>query len=79
MQTAVGKWGNSLAIRLPRNIVGELQLHEGMPVELRAEDGRLVVKPARPRYRLAELLAQHNPGNRHDEVDWGAAEAGEAW
>jgi antitoxin MazE len=79
MQTAVAKWGNSLAIRLPRNIVAELRLHEGTPVELRAEAGRLVVKPARPRYRLADLLAQSNPGNLHDEADWGAPEGDESW
>jgi antitoxin MazE len=79
VQTAVAKWGNSLAIRLPRNIVAELQLHEGTPVELRAEDGRLVVKPARPRYRLADLLAQANAGNLHDEVDWGVPQGEENW
>jgi antitoxin MazE len=79
VQTAVAKWGNSLAIRLPRNIVSELRLHQGTPVELRAEAGRLVVRPARPRYRLAELLAQANPGDHHDAVDWGVPQGEEAW
>jgi antitoxin MazE len=79
MPTAVAKWGNSLAIRLPRDIVAELQLYEGTPVELRAEAGRLVVRPARPRYRLADLLVEANAGNRHEEVDWGAPQGEENW
>ncbi|HTT81363.1 MAG TPA: AbrB/MazE/SpoVT family DNA-binding domain-containing protein [Stellaceae bacterium] len=79
MQGAVGKWGNSLAIRLPRSLAAALDLHEGTAVELRAEAGALVVRSARPRYRLADLLAGVNAGTLHDEVDWGPPQGEEAW
>lgn len=79
MQTAIGKWGNSLALRLPRSVVAELRLHEGTSVELHTEAGALVIRPARPKYRLDELLAQINPTNLHGEVDWGQPQGEEAW
>jgi len=79
MKTAIGKWGNSLAIRLPRSIASELELREGTPVELRTEGGVLVIREARPRYRLTDLLAQTNSGNLHGEVDWGLPQGEEEW
>jgi antitoxin MazE len=79
MRSAVGKWGNSLALRLPRAIAAELELHEGSPVELRADNGALIVRPARPRYRLADLLAQTNGESLQAEVDWGEPQGDGAW
>lgn len=34
---------------------------------------------SRPRYRLADLLAQMAPDERHEEVDWGEARGEEVW
>lgn len=79
MQTAIAKWGNSLAVRLPRNVVEDAHLYEGATVDVKAEDGRLVVTPARPKYKLADLLAEHKSSQNHDEVDWGTAKGEEAW
>lgn len=79
MQTAVGKWGNSLAVRLPRAVVEELRLHEGAPVEVRVEAGRLTITPRRPCYRLDDLLAETTRETTHREADWGGPRGGEAW
>jgi antitoxin MazE len=79
MRTEIAKWGNSLAVRLPKSLAADLGLSEGVPVELSIDAGRLVVAPARPKYRLADLLAQITPENRHDEVDWGAPKGTEEW
>lgn len=52
----VSKWGNSLAVRLPAELVRELGLREGDEVTLRAEDGGLAVRrEARPEEVLAGL------------------------
>lgn len=79
MKTAIGKWGNSLALRLPRKLAQDLNLEEGSSVELRVEGEELVVAPAPKTYRLDELLARFRPEHRHAEVDWGEPRGEEVW
>ena len=79
MTTQVGKWGNSLAVRIPRTYAKELDLREGAEVEVtRVKDGLLFKR--RPReYSLEELLKQITPENIHGETDWGPPVGNEAW
>lgn len=80
MKTNIANWGNSLAVRIPKELVSELSLEKGTEVELRAEDGRLVVIPStKPRYSLAELVSEISEENRHSELDWGDPTGHEAW
>ena len=83
MQSHIAKWGNSLALRLPRHVAADAQLHEGTVVDMRVEGGSLVVRPARPKYKLSELLAAHKPTRSEafgsKEFDWGKAEGEEEW
>lgn len=79
MQTIVKKWGNSLALRLPQSLAADLRLEDGSTVSLSLEDHALVVRPARKRYRLADLLAQTPPDIRRGETDWGNPAGGEDW
>lgn len=58
MQSRVGLWGGSCAIRLPKMAVETLGLHEGDAVSLEIEKGALMIRPARRRYVLAELVEQ---------------------
>lgn len=71
MQTRVQKWGNSLAIRIPKAFATETQLTEGVTVEMSIEEGHLVIAPSVFTPTLEELLAQITPENVHTEVDWG--------
>src|SRR5687767_1008983 len=58
MKTRIQKWGNSLALRIPKSFAAEAQLKEGAPVELSLVDGRLVVSPVREEaVTLEQLLA----------------------
>jgi antitoxin MazE len=75
----VTRWGNSLAVRIPKALAEQTDLREGSEVELRVIDGALTVRPRAPSYDLEELLAQITPENRHDEVDWGEPQGKEAW
>jgi antitoxin MazE len=82
MHTTISKWGNSLALRLPRNIADGARLVEGTTVELAIEDGTIRVTPRRPKFRLAELLADkpvrtEEPASA--EVDWGEPKGDEVW
>ncbi len=80
METYVKRWGNSLALRIPRPLAEEAGLREDSAVELSLEEGKLVIAPIlEPRYALEALLAQVTPENLHGEVDTGAAVGGEAW
>lgn len=79
MQTTIAKWGNSLALRLPRNIAEDARMFEGTPVELQLDGATLVVTPARPKYKLAELLEKHKPEHKHVESDWGPPRGQEVW
>lgn len=80
MRVQVQKWGNSLALRIPKSFASETDLSSGSAVDLTIEDGRLVVTPlTKPRYTLDELLARVTPENRHDEIDTGASVGAEAW
>lgn len=80
METSVKRWGNSLAVRIPKVLAQEVGLYEDSPVELCLEEGRLIVVPVvEPRYELETLLDQVTPQNVHREVDTGEAMGGEAW
>lgn len=74
MRTRLQKWGNSLAIRIPRALAQKVGPEQNGVVELSVERGRLVVVPAvAPSYNLDELLAGIRPSNLHEETDWGLA------
>lgn len=73
MAVHVGKWGNSAAIRIPSSLMAAAALHVGQEVELREEDGRIIIEPAsKPPYTLDALLAGMTPETFHDTVDFGA-------
>jgi antitoxin MazE len=69
MRAQVSRWGNSLAIRLPRAAAQSLGVRAGQPVELRIQGDRLEIRAARPRYRLAELIDQITPHNQQESFD----------
>lgn len=80
MRARVQKWGNSLALRIPKSFAAETALGQGAEVELTLEDGRLVVTPVQePRYELSDLLAQVRPENLHAETDTGSSVGAEVW
>lgn len=79
MRTQVAKWGNSLAVRLPRTVTEEVGLKNGEAVELSLDHGRIVIAARRRRYRLGDLLRQVTPANVHDAVDTGEPLGREVW
>ncbi|MEA2345376.1 MAG: antitoxin MazE [Thermoanaerobaculia bacterium] len=80
MRTRVQKWGNSLALRIPKAFAQEVGLEQDGEVDLSVEKGRLVVvPPVTPSYTLEELLAGIRPSNLHEETDWGPPVGKEIW
>ena len=80
MKTRLRKWGNSLALRIPKSLAIEAGLKSNASVELSLDDGKLVITPIiKPKWTLKQLLAQVTDKNAHREIDTGPATGDEAW
>lgn len=77
------RWGNSLALRVPKAFAEEIGAVAGRRAEMTAENGVLVVKVSKPkrrrRYDLEHLINGITEENRHTEFDWGPSVGNEAW
>jgi antitoxin MazE len=71
MHVQVARWGNSLGVRIPKQIAERAGLREGVRVEIEADTDRIVITRARRRYQLAELLAGMSPEAMREAFDWG--------
>ena len=80
MITRVQKWGNSLALRIPKPLAIEIGLDRNSPVEVSLVDGHLVIAPVvEPVLTLEHLLAQVTEDNLHGEIESGPAVGREVW
>jgi antitoxin MazE len=81
MKAKISRWGNSLALRLPAEVVRDFGLKEGQVVELNPAKPNIEIKTERPRtaqgipiYTLEELVAEMKrvgPENQSETIDWG--------
>jgi len=80
MRTRIQKWGNSLALRIPKSFASEVGLQRESAVEVSLADGTLVIKPvAKPKLTLRQLLSKVTPENIHHEVEVGSSVGNETW
>lgn len=75
----VQRWGNSLAIRIPKPFALETDLRENSEVDIALDGNCIVVSPARKQWRLGKLVKAITPRNLHEEVRWGPKAGREAW
>lgn len=79
MEVIIKKWGNSAAVRLPATVMKAAKISLEQTVDVRAEDGRVVIERANTHeYRLSELLSKITPTNRHEAIDTGDPAGNEA-
>jgi len=71
MKVRIARWGNSLGIRIPRDIAGRVGLTEGSQVDVEAKGDRVVISPTRPHYRLDDLLTGMTAKEMRKAFDWG--------
>ena len=71
IKVLVARWGNSLGLRIPKDIAAQTGVGEGSRVEVEAEGGRIIITPAHPRYVLADLLKGMTPEAMREAFDWG--------
>lgn len=80
MKTRIQKWGNSLALRIPKSFAVETGLDQDAIVDVALVDGKLIVTPLpASAITLEQLLAGVTDTNRHAEYDTGAAMGNEGW
>jgi antitoxin MazE len=77
-RAAVARWGNSLAVRIPKGVAEGAKLGEGTSVELVQTPDGLLLRPARV-LTLDSLLEQVTDENRHGEVESGDVVGQEVW
>jgi antitoxin MazE len=77
MKTTIQKWGNSLAVRIPKSFAEELRFADKGPAEMSLEDGAIILKPDRERaFDLESLLLEVTDENIH--AAWGDGPVGGA-
>ncbi len=80
MLTKVQKWGNSLALRIPKAFALDAQLENNSLVEISFVEGQIIITPIpAPSWTLEQLLADINKNNLHQEVDTGSIVGNEIW
>ena len=80
MRTRVQKWGNSLALRIPKSFASEAGLREDSAVDLSVVQGKLIIQPqSEEALRLDDLLRGVTEENVHGEWDTGPAVGREIW
>jgi len=80
MQARIQKWGNSLAIRIPKSFAMEIGIDQDSLVEISLVDENLVITPlGEPEITLESLLAQITEDNVHHEQDMGPPAGKEVW
>jgi antitoxin MazE len=78
--TTIQKWGNSLALRIPKAVARDVPLKNGSTVNLAVRGGKMIVEPApAPKYHLDDLLKGVSKKNIHRSVDTGPATGQEVW
>ncbi len=80
MKSTVQKWGNSLAIRVPKSFASEIDLYQGAEIDLVLLENKIQIKPIKKKkITLDDLLNQVTEENIHNEVDTGTPSGKEIW
>lgn len=80
METKIKKWGNSLALRLPKKTTDFLNLKEGSSVDFDFDKNQIIIKPKKEKeITLKELVDKITPENIHKEIEAGGPIGKEIW
>ncbi len=81
MTTKLQKWGNSSGIRIPKQMLTNLNFKEGTVLSLTETPEGILIKSAKPRYYfdIKDLVKGMNKKNRHELIDWGKPVGEEVW
>lgn len=82
MITKLQKWGNSQGVRIPKQLLMLASFKEGDDIEIIAEYDKIVIRHPEKlikKYKIEELFAEYNNGNKVIEEEWGVPSGKEEW
>jgi len=80
MQTKVKKWGNSLALRIPKLFASDANLKLNEMVDISIDQGSIIITPiSKKEYSLEKLLKGVSKNNLHGEFNIGSPVGKEIW
>jgi antitoxin MazE len=82
METTLQQWGNSVGVRIPKEILKTLALEKNAPVCLHIQKNGILITPAQVTKEvptLRQLVRNITKENMHREVAWGSAQGNEVW
>jgi len=79
MKARIQKWGNSLAVRIPKAVCQQIKLEENSVVELSVENESIVLTPVTEHLTLEEMVAMITPKNQHEQLLDDAPQGRETW
>ncbi len=79
MRTKAQKWGNSLAVRIPKAIADQAGVREDDEVEIEVAAQVIRMRARLRKPVLSELLRRITPDNLHGETDFGRPKGREVW
>lgn len=77
MLTTISKWGNSLGVRIPKNILSASGIREQDDVMVSVDGNRIIITKAMPT-SIKELFDNY-PIEKQQEIDWGKSQGEEIW
>lgn len=79
MRTTVQRWGNSLAVRIPKAFAAQARLEDDTEIELSLDGEQILLRAAEQTWHLTDLVNAITPSNSHRETTWGKRVGREAW
>ena len=83
MTATINRWGNSSAVRIPRQILSQANFEEGTDVEIISpKEGEIILRAIRKRKTLQEIFEEADYDGeffKTDELDWGSPQGEEVW
>ena len=79
METVIKKWGNSLGIRIPANLLKEYDMSDGTTIEFIPKKEGIVLVPRNKEERLDQMLAKIDDSNLHRDDAFEEREGNEIW
>jgi antitoxin MazE len=79
MRAKAQKWGNSLAVRIPKAIADEAGIREQEEIDVQIKNKIISIRRSHKEPNLSQLIKAIKPENLHGEIDFGARQGNEAW
>ena len=80
MHTKIQKWGNSLALRIPKVFADLVKIRKGSDVDISVDDGKLLISViSEEEYSLEDFLSKIDENNIHEEITFGDSVGREVW